>query len=381
MRNTDDFKSIWPNESRILLLKAATMQYAQALDYWRSFLKTEPDLMDLTHQQLLPSVYYNLVIRQRVEDVEWHDVLKRHYLTCYANNRYLLRSVILPLHELCKKNIPVIALKGLAHTLSLYRDQGARIMTDLDILVPETHFSQAAAVLEAHGWKTFKCRPLKNYNSRLVHALSFFDKEGHCVDLHCHVLSIDCYPESNDVYWEQAVPFLFHDEIVIKTLCVTDHLLHTLIHGLTRTYATPSLRWVVDAVLIMHYNPIDWQRLLFLAQTKRLSVCLEQALSYLVIHFSVSIPEDFLPQLRAIPADHIERRMFELMHTKNTLLKKQQYVFYSIQRNNPDKARWQCFIVYLKYIAITDSLIKVPFRLPGKMISKLRREWRYIRNR
>jgi hypothetical protein len=373
MNKENPVRSIWPNKTQIDLIKAATLEGAQALHFWNDFINHEPDLTHPTNQQLLPFVYYNLVIRQHVDGFKLQSTLKKYYLTCYANNHYALNSIVEPLKKIRQCGIPVMAIKGFSYLPLLYKDKGARVMSDIDLLVSEADFHQAAIILEECGWKTFKCRPLKTYNPRSVHALSYFDSAGNCIDLHCHLLHIDLHINANEDYWQAAEVCVFQN-IPINTLCITDHLLHVCVHGLSLTDATPSLRWIVDALFILKQDSIDWDRLIFIAKKKNLSLCLFSALSYIAAHFSAPIPAMALQTLHDIPVTRCERKMFELMHTQTNLIKKQQYIFYGIYRNSPDKTWMHCLIQYLKRVAITDRMLLVPFKLPGRIVWKLKRE-------
>jgi hypothetical protein len=373
MNKKNPLKSVWATDIQMLLLKAAASEGDQALCCWTNFLSHKPDLTHSTTQQLLPLVYYNLVIQQGFDKFKLQDTLKKHYLICYANNHYTLNSIAGPLNKIQQCGISVMAIKGLAHLLQLYKDKGARVMSDIDLMVSETNFNKTATILEDFGWKTFKCRPLKTYNFRLVHALSYFDSDGNCIDLHSHLLHFDLRQHADENYWKAAEDCLFQN-IPIKTLCMTDHFLHVCVHGLTLTDARSSLRWIVDAVFILRKKSIDWNRLIFIAKEKNLSICLFSALSYLATHFSVPIPAMALETLHEIPPARFEQKIFELMHKKTNILKKQQYVFYKIYYNSPSKTWINCIINYLKHVAITDRLLLVPFKLPGRILWKLKRE-------
>ena len=351
-----------------LLLKAAMMQGEEALSSWELFIKNHPLRSD-THPKLLPLVYYNLAIRQKLKTFAQSEALRNIYLTTHAKNLYLLNSFKLPLSKFAEKNIPIIVLKGLAYLTLYYKNLGARIMTDIDILVPEAHFHEAAQILDELGWKTFRCRQLKHYNPRLTHALDYFDLIGNNIDLHCHLLHTNSERTSNDSYWD-ASEELNVNGMSVKTLCPTDHLIHCCAHGQMSNKAH-SMYWVIDALCILEERSIDWERVLLLAEMKAISPFLLQAFQCLNTYVPGSIQGPLIDALKKIPVSKLDQRIFRLLQTQENTLSCHQYLLCNAYRNCKDKTYFSCFIEYLKLITSTDRLTLIPLKLVAKIIRKI----------
>ena len=317
---------------------------------------------------MLPLVYHNLAIQQKRKTFTQFDSLRNIYLTTHAKNLYLLNSFKLPLSKLAEKKIPIIALKGLAYLPLYYKNLGARVMTDIDILVPEHRFHEAAQILDDLGWKTFRCRQLKHYNPRLMHALDYFDLLGNNIDLHCHLLHTNCEKTSNDDYWNAAIEMDLSG-ISIQTLCPTDHLIQACAHGQISNSAH-SMYWAIDAHRILEQGSIDWERVLFLAQTKAISLFLLEAFCHLNTFLPKSVPDHVIKSLQTIPASKLDRRIFHLLQRQEKTLSYHQYLLCNAYRNCKDKTYFSCFAQYLKLIASTDQLTLVPLSITYKVLKK-----------
>lgn len=366
----EESSSIWPNTRQKTILKAAILEGSSAIQAWNQIVEADLKIISRSEKQLLPLIYHNLVIKQGIKSIQERDFLKKEYLTVYANNKYLFRSFQEPLNIFIENKIPVLAIKGMAFLPLYYKDVGARPSTDIDILVPEHAFCQAAQILQEMGWKTFKCCPLKIYNPRMTHALEYFDDFGNNIDLHCHLLHTNCNLNANDEYWAAAEDFEFNN-MKIKTLCHTDHLIHLCVHGMVWNRA-PSVRWIADAMCILNQTDIDWKRLLSLSQKKGISLFLLHAFRYLNEEFSAKIPKEILNQLESIKVSIVDRHIFDLIQVqKNSLRKLHQYLIYTAYRNCRNKTLFSFVIEYLKLVCATDKLILVPFKLPIKIIKKI----------
>lgn len=366
----DEISSIWPNIRQKNLLKAAVLEGNSAIEAWNQIVEADLRTISRYEKQLLPLIYNNLCVKQGIKSIQEREFLKKEYLTVYANNSYLFKSFQEPLKKIIENKIPVLAIKGMAFLSLYYKNIGARPSTDIDILVPEDAFYQTAQILQEMGWKTFKCCPLKIYNPRMTHALEYFDDFGNNIDLHCHLLHTNCNENANDEYWMAAEDFEFNN-IKIKTLCPTDHLIHICVHGLVWNRA-PSVRWIADAMCILNQTNIDWKRVIVLAQKKGISLFLLHAFRYLKEEFSANISREILDKLESVKVSIVDRHIFDLVQIqKNSLRKLHQYLIYTAYRNCRNKTVFSFVIEYLKLACATDKLILVPFKLPIKIIKKI----------
>jgi hypothetical protein len=73
-----------------------------------------------------------------------------------------------------------------------------------------------------------------------------------------------------------------------RTLVPADMLLHTIAHG-ARSNAVSPIRWVADAVHILRYTAIDWEKFVRRTQDLELDLVAWRTLDYLARHFDASI--------------------------------------------------------------------------------------------
>jgi hypothetical protein len=110
------------------------------------------------------------------------------------------------------------------------------------------------------------------------------------MDLHWHLLPESCWPRADDDFWKRASTTTLYG-IPISTLDPTDQLFHTCAHGV-KWEQVPSLRWIVDAAMILK-DPsvtIDWDRLLRLSEVHRVILPLRDALTYLQTKLGMPVP-------------------------------------------------------------------------------------------
>jgi len=101
--------------------------------------------------------------------------------------------------------IDVLALKGTALLTRYYGDDGARLLGDLDLLVPEVRFGEALAVLQREGWAP-QTEGYRVPDPRFNNAVQLIGTDGRSVDLHCHVLLESCAPGADRGFWERRNP-------------------------------------------------------------------------------------------------------------------------------------------------------------------------------
>lgn len=364
--------SVWPNETQLLLLKAATLPFSDASAAWQLFLAHHADQLDASGERLLSLIYFNMAIRLNQDRFLQYDFLKMKYYVVFSENRFLFNAFSPVLSQLQGAAIPVLALKGLAYHTLYYKNSGARKMMDIDIMVPPAYFIDAALILEKNGWRTFKCTPLKNFDYKTSHALTYFDDANNSIDLHYHLLHSLYYKEADNEYWEAAVPFTWYNQTML-TLNSSDHLLHCCFHGnVVGAYIQP-LRWIVDAFYIIAESKIDWNRLIFLSEKKSISLFMLNSLRYLKTHFNADIPEDVLISLENIKITSSDKWFYNGRHRKtNGFFVAQLFQFLEVIRNNNNKSFLYCFCEYLKKISTTKKLRYVPIKLPLKVLHKMK---------
>jgi hypothetical protein len=82
------------------------------------------------------------------------------------------------------------------------------------------------------------------------------------------------------------------------------------VHG-AKWNSIPPLRWVADAMVIMQASEIDWERLLALAEERRLILPLKFTLTYVRDVLGAPVPPAVLHRLQAMPTSEGERFEYE----------------------------------------------------------------------
>lgn len=305
------YRDCLPDQHKKLLLRVALGKQNEALAAWQEWKKLVTDInkLDSGSYKLFPLVYRNL------KSLGLQDSLLAKLQSAYryhwARNGVLFNEgrKILDLFE--QRGVPALVLKGGALLSIYYKDLGARVMEDIDILIPEEKIKEAASILQEADWVTSV--NLNSFSPRFGHAIAFYPAKRIAaiglpgIDLHCHALMQACWSGADNIFWRDAVTFEFLGKKT-KTLSATGHLFHILAHGLVWN-REPSAKWVADAMVILREtgNKIDWRKFVAFAESTGLSENVTIALSYLIEEFGVDIPEDIMRRLRLISAPRLQR--------------------------------------------------------------------------
>lgn len=305
MKRPREFAEGWqPTAEQALLLRAAVLQKAPALEAWRRWrARSDFDALDRTSLKLVPQLYRNLV---------QHDVtdpllgkLKGIYRFAWSRSQIRLRTTAGVLTALHEAGVATLVLKGLALAALHYRDHGARPMDDVDVLVPWSQAAAAMDVLTSNGWAAPAAGPPTRHIA-YRHAAEFREPAGGKLDLHWNVFFECCGPAWDESFWRAAVPVEIGG-VRTRALCPADQLLHVCVHGAVGTGPSP-IRWIADAAMILRSaaDRVDWDRLVDEAARRRLVVTTARALAYLADQFDLAVPAGVLDRLRRRP-----RRWFE----------------------------------------------------------------------
>jgi hypothetical protein len=173
----------------------------------------------------------------------------------YLRAWYMLATVGSPSLEWVREreqfNSAVI-LKGAAFQATIYgKDPPTRPADDLDLLIPSNAVDAALDTLEVaglkvdHGLSRQSIRSLRNGTNLYGNHMA--------IDVHWNLLPVSLDPTFTPRVLSRSV--LVHGGL--RTLCSTDHLLHTFVHGFARNEILP-IRWVLDAALLIREGDIDW---------------------------------------------------------------------------------------------------------------------------
>ncbi len=257
----NDGENCWPSREQGLLLRAGLLKNRQALEAWqewRSIIDIDDHLDDGSYR-LLPLLYQNLK-NHGVEDPFMNRLKGIYRLTWYKNQMLFHRNARL-LNALRNSGIETLVLKGGALVPLYYKDYGIRPMADFDVLVHTDKVLQSIDLLEKSGWIPKDFKPSEKYISQR-YSHGFIDDEGKEFDLHWHVLSECCSPDSDDDFWEGAISTEING-VSAYALNPTDQLLHVCVHGM-KWDVVPTIRWISDAMIILNNTQIDidWDRLI-----------------------------------------------------------------------------------------------------------------------
>jgi putative nucleotidyltransferase-like protein len=297
---------LWPTPGQELLLRAAVVPGPGAIAAWDAW-KADHDLIEseLDHGsfRLMALVYRNLLAQGADEPLMPR--LKGIYRYWWCSNQRLFYRAAGVIRGLGQAGIPTLVLKGAAVSVAHYQDCGVRPMGDVDLLVPFDRAAEAVACLERRGWRP--ARPRVADLIRYQHSVQMVHESGETLDLHWHVLAECVGRHADQGFWRRAVPIRILDAPTLA-LGPGDALLHTIVHGM-RWNAEPTIRWVADAMAILHASgrDINWGGLVREAARQRVVLRLRIGLEYLRRAMGAPIPGHALERLRAQRPALLER--------------------------------------------------------------------------
>jgi hypothetical protein len=301
----------WPTAAHTLLLQAAVADPGQGGAAWREWnlsMDIEQDQIDIGSYRLLPLVYKNLM-RKRGDGPK-AKILESLYKRTWYENQVRFRVCADVLKALHGAGIETLLLKGCPLSILHYQDLAARPMSDIDLLVPKHSAFRAIQVLADLGWSADGDLPMSEAILDLVPGRSFVNADGIQLDLHCHVLHFGLAEATTRRFWEASVPLKVND-VMTRTLCPADQLLHVCAHGLMWN-EVPPVRWIADAMMIIGSagETLDWDRLLAIAPDCNAGLQLHEALSYLRSEFNADIPERVIEGLEKSVSTRAQRGLF-----------------------------------------------------------------------
>jgi len=362
----------WPTPDQTLLLRAALLPgdaARAAWEVWRQHASLEA--LDGGSKRLLPLLYRNLRALG-VDDPAFAE-FKAGQRYNWFQNQSLFHQSAKTVAALSAAGIPTLLLKGASLATRFYADPSLRPMSDLDLLVPEADARRAYQRLLDLGWQPDN--PAFDLEAHLdTRHSTGYSLDGGChLDLHQHLLADCFYPEADQPFWAQAEPCTFYGAPT-ATLCATDDLIHVCVHA-ARYNPFPPVRWAADAVHILRSteHPVDWERLLRLAETLRLSLSLHAALTYLREALDAPVPAAVLDGLAAMPVTTAERRFYRLKVSRPGVLHGFPLIWYQYARLAHGSGRRPTPWGYLRFVQHAWNLPSLA-RVPAYAWQRLRQE-------
>jgi predicted nucleotidyltransferase len=306
--NTGNFDLATPHQE--LLLKAALLSGEEALDAWRKWQNKIDweEHLDQGSFRLLPLLYVNLQ-KHGVDDPAMGK-LKGIYRNAWSKNQTLFHEMAKVVEYLQNSGIKTMLLKGSSLSLLYYKNNGARPMADIDVLVYFKQARQTCELLQKAGWTS--PLPLSELDLIFGHAVQLKNSIDKEFDLHWRPFN-SCCDEYEKDFWDRAIPVKM---VNVNSLAPnpTNMLLHVIIHGMAWN-PIPSIRWIADAITLINLNDfsIDWQQLINMAQKHYLSLRLKNGLQYLYDNFHPSIPSSVMKSAANLPVSYLENIEYSFM--------------------------------------------------------------------
>jgi Uncharacterised nucleotidyltransferase len=158
-------------------------------------------------------------------------------------------------HAFRESDVPVIVLKGTAYILADLPPGRARILSDIDILVPHARLAEVEALLHDHGWQSLPHSDYdEHYYREWMHELPPLQHvvRGAYLDLHHNILprTSPLCPDAAALI-AAAVPI---PNSPLKMLAPADMVLHSIVHGFYGGEFTNGWRDVLDVhELVTHF--------------------------------------------------------------------------------------------------------------------------------
>jgi hypothetical protein len=341
----------WPNWEQTKLLQAGLLKGPRAEKAWAEWKgRVHFDQIDHASYKLLPLIARN----SELSYDPIYEKCKGVYRRTWAENHVHWKKLLPTFASLQTAGVEkIVLLKGMAMALEYYRDLGARVMGDIDILVPKEQIAIVHKTLShAHWEQTYSRIDVENpqHLSRW-HALNYSHPSKMLLDVHWSFIEENSPPLDSAV-WTEIRPHLS-----FYTPDPTDLLLQACIHGV-KPSPVPLIRWVADSMTLLQVaeKKIRWDRLIELAKVCSLAHPLSLSLEYLIQEFEAPIPKKTIAALRAAPAVRL------------------QYLEYrASQRASPHLANWYRFCLNRSLLTRSRQLLSLPHYL--KITARLRFYW------
>lgn len=365
----------WPTRNQELLLRAALLDGELALESWREWRRNvDIEVIDYGSHRMIPQLYRNLQ-RLGVKDPSL-ERLKGVYRYYLYKNEILMHRLASLLKAFEEAGIKTMVLKGAALIPLYYRESGLRPMLDADVLVRTNQAEQAMELLNALGWRSFRCGQPQT-RIPIIHSTPFEDDGHRQVDLHWH-LFWECFNAgADDDYWANAIPIQIGG---VQTLALnpTDQLLHTCWHG-ARWNEVPPIRWVADATAVLAASAaeIDWSSLVQKAQRHHIVMPVKDSLQYLQKTFDAPVPGTVLESLSTVRISKMERENYEVtlnpMAAPATakILRMLYYDYRWLSSSTSSRFKSLTFAKHLQAKWNVDRLWYVPLYLSMRMVRRV----------
>jgi Uncharacterised nucleotidyltransferase len=222
----------------------------------------------------------------------WADGIARAYRRTVVDNLGALAQFRDLGRHFAEEKVPFILLKGAAYLTDLYDDPGARMLTDIDLLLRRRDVGRIARRLAGAGYEghwEYHRRDYRRFEMWLPRA-------GQCrFELHWWLGLPHRFRIGQEELWQRSVPTVLED-VACRRLAPEDALLYHVAH-LAEHYYGPTLKWVLDLREMLRRWRIDHQVLVERASSWRIRTALDLALEHLGKLFPGEVPEGLRERL------------------------------------------------------------------------------------
>lgn len=276
----------------LAIVRAACAPPAQAAAAWREWRSRHGiDDAPVMQKRLLPWIYGR---RDEIgidpDDLPLLQSLERH---CWMRNQVLLSEAAALSALLREAGIEALFIKGLPLMRGVYPSEGFCFMSDLDFMVRRPQVERASAVLRAAGhtpahgpWLLAPVRTLGAWH----HQHSLVSPGGIICDPHWNLLIHPTPAVDETPFWNRRRTLRIRGETVAVPP-PEEMLMMTLCRGFSWERDLRSLRWMVDACLLIRSGLMDWERFAAEGRARRITHHLRQAAAHLEEIIPGTIPD------------------------------------------------------------------------------------------
>ncbi len=268
---------------------------------------------------LLPLVY--LALR---DSPSWHvwpasarttlaEVYRANVLRSYMMETELARIAA----ALAAIGMPIALLKGAATGRTVYGSPAARLVNDLDLLIPAAGAEEARRAVAALGYAAHG--PLgsgrlgrwqRRYRSELQLVCTNPDRRGLLVELHWSLVELPYYVERIPMadVWATTRPVEGLPGASIPDAATL--LLHSCAHLALHHSRNLRLLWLVDVDRLARWDALDWEAVTARAERWGLGLATQAALEVTAAWLGTPLPAGAMARLAELADDPICRSMW-----------------------------------------------------------------------
>jgi hypothetical protein len=261
------------NELNTFLLICRCLAFANNRDSLRKQFQEEQiaweNLVKVSNQHLVTPALYWTLSKKGLLNALPDNGLVTYLERLFETNRYRNQSILLQVHDIVfqlnQVGIEPLLMKGVASLITgIYPDAGIRMMTDIDLLIPEDKLMRSVAALENIGYQPMTGYRYASYHHQYVPLVCKDTVSS--LELHSRIVRIGTQILPTAEVWHDAQPVSFRDTKV--KLPSTQHriqhnIIHTYMMDANYSMATINLMQLYEFAMLRESleEQLNWQRL------------------------------------------------------------------------------------------------------------------------